>query len=67
MKSAEVVSIIHIGTSWMWQVYFAFPKAAAHGTAPTFEAAWAAVSAVLGEPTTGRVWPLAGTLNAEAG
>lgn len=67
MKSAEVVSIIHIGTSWMWQVYFAAPAAPAHGTAPTFAAAWATVSSALGSPSTGRTWELAGTLNAEAG
>lgn len=67
MKSADVVSVVHIGTSWMWQVYFAAPAASAHGTAPTFEAAWAAVSAVLGSPSHGRTWELAGALNAEAG
>ena len=67
MKSAEVVSIIHLGASWWWQVYFSHPAASAHGTAPTFEAAWLAVSAVLDAPTTGHVWQLAGTLAAEAG
>jgi len=65
MKPAQVVTIVQIGNVWNWQVYLP-GQPSSHGTASTFDAAWAAVSAVVGA-ITGRVLELAGRMDAEAG
>ncbi|HEY4153537.1 MAG TPA: hypothetical protein VGM38_09470 [Pseudolysinimonas sp.] len=63
MKPASVLTIIRAGNEWNWQVY-PIGSPSSHGTATTFDAAWAAVSAVVG---AGTAHTLEGRIDGEAG